>query len=490
MCINLLKNAYWLYLSSLWLIIWVCPFGASAQSLNCKDAIPINCGQSINGSFNTTTTASFQCDGTWYNSYEKIYKLSSGENTSIEYKFSESLFAGFDLIIYEGNCENSSCVGKSYSSDLLANVGNGRLIKPNTDYYFVIAKSVSGVGGMDNFHFEIMCQNNTSHLCTCCTLGWDDKYSLCENFNDYAFNEPLKIGGTFTLNGGSTSIPVRSSSLGFNPLPQLKIDANQNIDFNIDRTLSEGDVARLEWIATIDEGQTAAFGIETSNASNYAFTIFCNNGQAEVYIYLNNILTKVATKAIKQSKYEGDSYTIIYRTTTNEIELWIGGQFVYKRTDFTSNKVADFNIFNHNALSSNEYYISNICYREINTSWPCTFDYQPIVINGIEYFNTCHAYKAGYSDCELSKISGAVSTESINIKVWPNPTSDFIHYTIDHGKAYDLTLYQITTGIPVKSSSLSGSGAISIYDIPKGNYMVSIKNDLNQVVYRKLISKI
>ncbi|MBK8887651.1 MAG: hypothetical protein IPN46_14370 [Saprospiraceae bacterium] len=95
-----------------------------------------------------------------------------------------------------------------------------------------------------------------------------------ENFNDYAFNEPLKIGGTFTLNGGSTSIPVRSSSLGFNPLPQLKIDANQNIDFNIDRTLSEGDVARLEWIATIDEGQTAAFGIETSNASNYAFTIF------------------------------------------------------------------------------------------------------------------------------------------------------------------------------------------------------------------------
>ncbi|MBK8887650.1 MAG: hypothetical protein IPN46_14365 [Saprospiraceae bacterium] len=72
--------------------------------------------------------------------------MSSGENTSIEYKFSESLFAGFDLIIYEGNCENSSCVGKSYSSDLLANVGNGRLIKPNTDYYFVIAKSVSGVG--------------------------------------------------------------------------------------------------------------------------------------------------------------------------------------------------------------------------------------------------------------------------------------------------------------------------------------------------------
>ena len=39
MCINLLKNTYWQYPSFLWLIIWVCPFGASAQSLNCKDAI-------------------------------------------------------------------------------------------------------------------------------------------------------------------------------------------------------------------------------------------------------------------------------------------------------------------------------------------------------------------------------------------------------------------------------------------------------------------
>ncbi|MBK8828779.1 MAG: hypothetical protein IPO26_19455 [Saprospiraceae bacterium] len=82
--------------------------------------------------------------------------------------------------------------------------------------------------------------------------------------------------------------------------------------------------------------------METSNASNYVSQFFVIMAMAEVYIYLNNILTKVATKAIKQSKYEGDSYTIIYRTTTNEIELWIGGQFVYKRTDFTSNKVADF----------------------------------------------------------------------------------------------------------------------------------------------------
>ncbi|MBK8828780.1 MAG: hypothetical protein IPO26_19460 [Saprospiraceae bacterium] len=47
--------------------------------------------------------------------------------------------------------------------------------KPNTDYYFVIAKSVSGVGGMDNFSFEIMCQNNTAIYVHVVLLGWDDK---------------------------------------------------------------------------------------------------------------------------------------------------------------------------------------------------------------------------------------------------------------------------------------------------------------------------
>lgn len=272
-------------------------------------------------------------------------------------------------------------------------------------------------------------------------------FELCANFDSYSIGPIIPQGSPlFTLfsvvPGQNAQIVTNIASSGNK---SLKFISGSNIDFNISRTLTEEQVARVDWKIYIPEGKSGRFGVETNNTSNYAFWVEINNQTLTVWRNLNNIATQISGSYFFPSD-KWNQMTIIFQPFDDEIEFWVNYSLIHIVTNYMSNKIEDLNFYTINNLQNTEYYIDDLCYKEWSSSGPCTAVYDPVCIDNNIYQNTCYAGISGYSILEY--YPGECGPPACTVLSYPaNGALNIpVSLTIQWPKADKVLFYNILVG--------------------------------------------
>lgn len=279
----------------------------------------------------------------------------------------------------------------------------------------------------------------------CCSFP--SSYTDCFGFEDFTTGELIPQGSPkFTLFNASSLSATITNLKSLSGIHSMKFGNLTNIDYNINRTISESTPTRLEWAMFLPNQRSGTWALETNNANVYPIRVKLNNGNAEVYNTTNNVTTLKTT--IKYSQNTWIKFTLIFQPHENEIELWIDGKFIFKVIDYGSNKITDLNFAGDPLLNTNEFYVDNLCYNEFLPFINCSNEYEPVCADNIEFDNECYAFFSGYSACELTKGQcGTVGTEEEfdqnDIDLYPNPTSGLFLLSCNNNTKKTYTLYDI-----------------------------------------------
>lgn len=228
-----------------------------------------------------------------------------------------------------------------------------------------------------------------------CSTGVSD-YTDCNDFDDYqlGYVSP-QSGGKITKHSSNSSDADVSSAESSSGQKSIRIGNATNIDYNIDQTITENQVARIDFRMKIPGGKYGKFGLETTQASNYAFLVTCDPNRIKIFTgsTLLNSIDAIHDRWI--------DVALIMQPFQNEIELWIDNTIQARISNYQSNKITDFNLYSWTSSSSNEMYIDDLCYRSWRTDTSCTFEYDPVTVGGVEYSNACYAGQAGYLETEF-----------------------------------------------------------------------------------------
>ena len=270
----------------------------------------------------------------------------------------------------------------------------------------------------------------------CCS--YPTNYNDCVGFEEFSNGSFIpQANARFTLYNSSSASPQLVSNIGANGQKSIKFVNQTNIDYNISRTITESIPTRLEWAMFLPNGKSGTWGLETNNVDIYPIQVKLSNGDARIYNTTNNITTLKTTIKYNQNKWI--KFTLIFQPAENEIELWLDGKFIYKITDYGSNKITDLNFAGDPNLGTNEFYIDNICYLEFLPFINCSSEFEPVCANNKEFENGCYAFFSGYSPCEVTNEKcGTVAVDDEDniddvtfITVVPNPTSGIINIDLD-----------------------------------------------------------
>lgn len=314
---------------------------------------------------------------------------------------------------------------------------------PNTTYYCTIIPYFGDFERPECSEISFTTKNNKCDFC--CT--YPSSFYDCVGFEDYNIGNITPQGSPkFTLFNSESSNALVNSNFVLSGTKSLKFVNGSDIDYNISRSISEQIPTRLEWAMYIPKDKAGAWGLETNNTTNYPIFTYYDKGIASVFIRSNNINTKVATFNYTQSTWLKSS--LIFQPFENEIEFWANGKFIYKITNYTSNVIADFNMFAIPDVNYNEFYIDNICYQEFTNAFILCSDEGPkVCANDVEYTNSCYASLSGYSDCEL-KIGGCNNDVTCPEILTPinNATNQPLSLTITWSSVNGATGYRISVG--------------------------------------------
>ncbi|MCB9308927.1 MAG: T9SS type A sorting domain-containing protein [Lewinellaceae bacterium] len=226
-------------------------------------------------------------------------------------------------------------------------------------------------------------------------------FDICTGFEEYSIGNIIPQGNPlFTLFSGQNNqngLIVNSISSSGNK--SLKFSNGSDIDFNISRTITEQNVARIGWKMYLPKGKSGVIGLETNNAQNYALVMEFNEENVTIYSATSGTLTKVAgPNYIGADRWV--TMAIIFQPFENEIEFWADHFRICTLNNYQSNKIEDLNIFGINNLQNTEFYIDELCYIEWRNDGPCTAQYAPVCIGETEFSNSCYASNNGYTDEE------------------------------------------------------------------------------------------
>jgi len=226
-------------------------------------------------------------------------------------------------------------------------------------------------------------------------------FDICTGFEEYSIGNIVPQGTPdFTLFSGQSNqngLVVNTFSSSGNK--SLKLSNGTNIDFNISRTITEQNVARIGWKMYLPDGKSGAIGLETNNAQNYALVMEFKDENITIYTASNGTLTKVAgPNYIGSDRWV--TMALIFQPFENEIEFWADHNRAYALSNYGSNKIEDLNFFNLNNQQNTEFYIDELCYREWRNDGPCIALYAPVCIGESEFGNSCQASHYGYTNEE------------------------------------------------------------------------------------------
>lgn len=318
---------------------------------------------------------------------------------------------------------------------------------------------------------------DTGNCTICCSFG-QSGYADCQDFEDFIVG-PLvpQASPKFTLfSPTAQNATVKTFPSGTNNKCVYFENVN-DIDYNIDRILSEDIAARLEWKMYVINGNGASWGIETNDPLAYPLGVLMGSDLVgTVFKIRNGGFINLANFNFQANTWI--KFAIIFNPEQNSFELWVDGKFIYKVSDYMSNKVTDLNLYGDGMTFPNGFYIDDICYRETDADIACTLEYNPVCVNDKTYANGCFAYIDGYSECEYYGGECSTSTSETNHVLpifYPNPSRTGHFYTQDQNITY-------TTLINTNGQSLpfvAHHGDIDLSHLPCGVYMLSgIKDQL------------
>lgn len=316
--------------------------------------------------------------------------------------------------------------------------------------------------------------------CTvCCPLDVDS-YADCVDFEDYT-EGPLvaQASPKFTLFlSFSEDAFVKEFPSGTDNQCVYFGDIS-DIQYNIDRALTDDIATRLEWKMNLSSGEGAYWTFVTTDPLAPPLDIVMDSLVGTIYTVQNGQYIEFA-----QFDYQTDVWTtfvIICNPKSDIIELWADGKFICRVNDELSNKISYLNFFGDGPPTANGFYIDDLCYQETNPDIACTLEYNPVCVNNKTYVNACFAYLDGYTECEL--LPGECTTSTIETSqtlpiFYPNPSHTGHFYTLDqnieysnlisaNGQSFDIVFHQ---------------GSIDLSHLPCGVYILSGTKD--QVPFR------
>lgn len=130
---------------------------AGIINLSCNDATELKCGVPINGILNTKVSANYSenCNNNAYTNYDKLYFYNATKNGIVNLKFSENLFAGFDITIFKSGCNPNQCIENFYASQDIATFGQSFSVIAGSTYYIVVSEKVIGASGTPEFTIKL-----------------------------------------------------------------------------------------------------------------------------------------------------------------------------------------------------------------------------------------------------------------------------------------------------------------------------------------------
>lgn len=304
-------------------------------------------------------------------------------------------------------------------------------------------------------------------------------FDICTGFEEYSIGNIVPQGTpNFTLfSGQSNQNGLVVNTFSSNGNKSLKLSNGTNIDFNISRTITEQNVARIGWKMYLPEGKSGAIGLETNNAQNYALVMEFKDENVTIYTASNGTLTKVAgPNYIGADRWI--AMAIIFQPFENEIEFWADHNLVYTLNNYQSNKIEDVNIFGINNLQNTEFYIDELCYREWRNDGPCTAQYDPVCIGTLEFSNSCFASHNGYTAEEY--YHGSCDFPSCAVITYPTngaqniPTNIVLTWSPGQRvQTYNLTLREDATGSILKNIILEGDvTSYPMIDLPQDKTII------------------
>jgi hypothetical protein len=229
-----------------------------------------------------------------------------------------------------------------------------------------------------------------------------DIYTECTSFEEYQLGNIVPQGGNkFTLFSNSSSQNAQITGLkSSNGSKSLLFGNGSDIDYNINQSLKETQVGRLDFKVFVPNGRAGGWGIETRNPDTYVFYMKANSNFLNIYTGSNDAIIGSFNTSLFNKWFD---VSIIFQPFRNTIEIWVNKQFVGSVQDYESNLVTDLNMYALTNISYNEMYVDEICYREWKHTVPCTLEFNPVCVNNQNYGNSCFAYLDGYNENEISQ---------------------------------------------------------------------------------------
>jgi len=281
-------------------------------------------------------------------------------------------------------------------------------------------------------------------------------YEDCHDFDNFVLGDLIPQGNPkFTLFPNTTqgAQVVLSPTDITNQCVILFNDSN--IDYNINQGIDEGQPTRLEWEMLIPTDKSGEWGLEVEPNSAYRYVVRYNSGMAAVYTpNSNGVLTLV--KSFTYSDTTWFKHAIIFKPSTDSIELWLNKTKITTIGGFTNNKISQLNFYGVQGATQNEFYIDNLCFRiGTGSSIACTAIFDPVCVSGVQYNNSCLAGAAGYAceftpgPCSVNPIGCSTFTAPDNLSTGIDPRVNF-KWT----QAVGATSYRLLVGTTLGGSNI------------------------------------
>ena len=329
-------------------------------------------------------------------SYENIYSFTADNDGEYIFEISE-LTQNLDVFIISNYCD-PQFNGTSDYNCIAMSTNQGREnetiileMKQGQTVYIVVDGRLDATS---DYKIFVKCPG----LCDAECCLFPNSFSKCFSFENYLYTNIFPqgnpdfsvIGNTTDNNALIVNTPIKRG------LKSAKFSSKSNLDLNINRNIPEIKPTRLEWWIYVPSSKSSHWHLKTNNISNTPILMEIQNGIGK--IGFGNILSPNFIDSFPIKNDTWIKHVLIFQPDENEIEFWFDGRFVFKESNFQSNRIGQLN-FNNKGINT-EYYVDEICYSEFLPSINCSEENNPVCYNSITFKNECYALFKGYTSCE------------------------------------------------------------------------------------------
>lgn len=392
--------------------LYISPEWESCNAISCEDAIPLQCGEYLDGqsvtenNFNVAQYGSCYDGTATYNGFDGLYKIEVESNTSYKFILHQNFSDEFDLFllnecdieipVLRNSSSSSPCVETTTISE-----GNTRTkildfttsdIDEGLTYYLIVDAATINSG--NNFDLEVSCD------CTCTEPENDTpdfaNIIACENFENMRPESVTAQSTKWQLwsEDAPTSFVVDEE----NKYLQIIADDGQNPDviYRLDKTHSSSGRYRLSWRMLVNPNRAAYFNIlrdlpTASQDANRYLQVYFNEDQTGRVTTGGIVFDPLDLETFTYSQDVWFDVGIIVDFTRNIAEVWLDHRFITEVS--LPNGDGEINIhqlggINFYANTNNNYLVDDICVWKKGQICGDVFGsgLEVCVLNGEQYF--------------------------------------------------------------------------------------------------------